>query len=293
MNLGSDPEFLLTDGSSFVSAIDKLPRRKKGLEMFQDNVAAELNIPPRDDCEAFLYEIRKGICNLAKTIRPLKIAKASAAEYPPQELMNPLALEIACEGEWCAYHQKEIPQPKDKLKNNLLRCAGGHIHVGGRESLIDRNNKFRMVRLMDLFVGIPLTILEGGSRRVELYGQAGSHRVPPYGVEYRTPSNYWLSSPKTARLVWKLCSFCCDALDSGKYEEYWDHSREKRKGECIAYDHERLIEAISTQNIEECEFFMELAEKELPDDIRGCFRKLRDCRISGNIPANWGIECDD
>jgi hypothetical protein len=49
--------------------------------------------------------------------------------------------------------------------------------------------------LLDAFVGIPLDCFEksrGFVERRKMYGQYGSFRSKPYGLEYRTPSNDWL-----------------------------------------------------------------------------------------------------
>lgn len=50
--------------------------------------------------------------------------------------------------------------------------------------------------MMDLFLSVPLVIMEPDSKRKELYGKAGAFRPKPYGLEYRTPSNWYLSDKK-------------------------------------------------------------------------------------------------
>jgi hypothetical protein len=62
--------------------------------------------------------------------------------------------------------------------------------------------------LYDAFVGVPFVAAigetndYGEARRRTYYGQAGSHRVKPYGVEYRVLSGMLLSSP--FMLTWVL-----------------------------------------------------------------------------------------
>jgi hypothetical protein len=45
---------------------------------------------------------------------------------------------------------------------------------------------------MDLFVGLPSTILDEDDQRKNVYGTPGRFRLKPYGVEYRSLSNYWI-----------------------------------------------------------------------------------------------------
>ena len=37
--------------------------------------------------------------------------------------------------------------------------------------------------------------------RRKYYGQAGTYRIQPHGIEYRTPSGYWMTSPALTSLV--------------------------------------------------------------------------------------------
>lgn len=53
------------------------------------------------------------------------------------------------------------------------------------------------VPLIDLFCGIPSVLVdrdENARFRRHLYGKAGECRLPKYGIEYRTLSNFWLKS---------------------------------------------------------------------------------------------------
>lgn len=85
------------------------------------------------------------------------------------------------------------------------RYAGGHMHWGIAPTL---NNEFEKiesyagaVRLLDIWIGLPLTAILGAKHaaderaRRRYYGQAGSFRVQPHGLEYRTPSAAAYSNP--------------------------------------------------------------------------------------------------
>ena len=47
---------------------------------------------------------------------------------------------------------------------------------------------------MDILLGLPSVILDADTERRAMYGAAGAHRIKPYGVEYRSLSNFWLGS---------------------------------------------------------------------------------------------------
>ena len=70
----------------------------------------------------------------------------------------------------------------------------GHIHVGYDDHNVVTNNY--IIKALDLFLSVPLVIMEPDNRRKEMYGNAGAYRQQPWGVEYRTTSNYIFSSPE-------------------------------------------------------------------------------------------------
>lgn len=68
-----------------------------------------------------------------------------------------------------------------------------HIHIGYDNP--DEETNLAIIKTLDLFLGIPSIILDKDTKRRELYGKAGCFRHKKYGVEYRTLSSFWLSSP--------------------------------------------------------------------------------------------------
>jgi len=73
-------------------------------------------------------------------------------------------------------------------------------------------NKIQLGQLMDLFVGFRLAEVDKDTRRRELYGKAGAIRFKPYGIEYRTPSNYWIMSEHNIAAVWDLTGLALAAV---------------------------------------------------------------------------------
>lgn len=66
----------------------------------------------------------------------------------------------------------------------------GHVHVGYEKPTQKLNE--RIIKFMDLYLGVPSVIVDSASKdRRLLYGKAGCFRSKPYGVEYRSLSNFW------------------------------------------------------------------------------------------------------
>ena len=100
-----------------------------------------------------------------------------------------------------AWHHLGAPQVAD---------AGGHVHVGGVEDI----NPKTMVRMLDLTVGL-LDIFDTDTRRREFYGQPGRYRDKPYGVEYRSLSNFWIQKDSTIEMVYDGVIQAANLVDMG------------------------------------------------------------------------------
>lgn len=92
----------------------------------------------------------------------------------------------------------------------LYRSTGGHIHLGasGSPSLLKiLQTPEQIVPVLDVIVGNTFVLLdrhEGNIERRKHYGRAGEYRLPTYGIEYRTLSNFWLRSDILASLAFGL-----------------------------------------------------------------------------------------
>ena len=61
-----------------------------------------------------------------------------------------------------------------------------------------------MIKLLDIFLGIPSVIIDPDRERRKLYGRAGAFRLTKYGFEYRTLSSYMMSKDSILNLVCEL-----------------------------------------------------------------------------------------
>ena len=202
---GADPEIFLqnSDGKP-VSSIgyimaDKwnphqIPDMPKGFTLQEDNVSLEYGIPPASSSDEFIAHI-KAVMERSKDYLPgLSFSKLSCIIFPEDQMQHPLAHIFGCEPDFDAWTKKENLKPQPP--HPFMRSAGGHIHVETKRSPIE------VVRAMDLFLGVPSVLMDSGEERKQLYGKAGAHRIKPYGVEYRTLSNFWIFEDRLIKWAW-------------------------------------------------------------------------------------------
>lgn len=198
--IGCDPElFLKNKEGKLVSAIGKfggtklsprpiLEQIKKGFAIQEDNVLLEYNIPAAKNFNEFTDYLSLAQGAIQHLIQPmnLEVADCASASMPPDEMMDDRAFEFGCDPDWDAWNLKINPKPTHP--DVLFRSAGGHIHIGHK---MTRTTAINIVRCLDRFVGIWLAYKDPDKHRQELYGKPGCMRFKPYGLEYRTPSNWW------------------------------------------------------------------------------------------------------
>lgn len=212
VRLGADPEvFLCNSKGTVMSVIDRVGGTKeeplqieglpKGFTVQEDNVALEFGIPPASSREEWVNSLKlvmaSGLSLVKKTDNDkiVKFSKLSCTLFPPKELKHPLANIFGCDPDYNAWTKEK--NPRAVPPEPTMRAAGGHIHVETKEDPI------MCTKALDLFIGVPSVIYDNASqRRISGYGKAGSMRYKPYGLEYRTPSNYWIFEEKTIGWIW-------------------------------------------------------------------------------------------
>lgn len=225
--LGCDPEFFFKTGRTIIGADKVLPL--SGLEcdgapglvskVIIDGVQAELN-PAADK------DIREVGMNIAKLFNVLdshmknferlqcdfsRTVRLSDKEF--QEL-SPDSKKFGCSPSKslsCGGDNGSISVDPMEYR---YRSAGGHIHIGHTDDsdvkrvLLDPEHQVRLVAMLDLLVGNTCVLIDrdrGNVERRKVYGKAGEFRTPKHGVEYRTPSNFWLANYTLMDMVMNLC----------------------------------------------------------------------------------------
>jgi hypothetical protein len=215
--IGCDPEFFIKQFNKHKSAIGLIggskdqprPLAREGFAILEDNVAVEFNIAPCHNHMEFIEAIQYVMKGLQKNVlAEYEVSTESAVLFDADQLTHPQAQEFGCEPDYNAWTKDINPRPC--AADAALRSAGGHVHVGTTE------NPIEVIRAMDLFLGVPSTVMDKGTLRRQLYGKAGSFRQKPYGCEYRTLSNFWIFNPDLIKWVYDQTEKAISFVNSGK-----------------------------------------------------------------------------
>lgn len=196
--IGLDAEFILRSMETGlpVSAIGKLggtkerPRPVPFGALQEDGVLAEINIDPARDIAEWRHNIRAVLDTLraeAEKFNCYVDMQSITAEYPDSELRDLRAWESGCDPDFNCWTGEMNPSTEF---DSPLRTCGGHVHVGVPDTEMDR---LVLAQFMDRMVGDAINRMEPDNIRRQLYGSPGSFRPKPYGVEIRSPSNWWLA----------------------------------------------------------------------------------------------------
>lgn len=236
--IGCDPEVFIKCKATgkLVSAHGMLPGDKKNPfkvphgAVQVDGMAAEFNIDPALTYAEFSRNVKSVMASLQEIIGDEYELVACPTAHFGKALIDAQpadARELGCEPDYCAWTGKQNPTPDADLP---FRTGAGHIHIGwtmGVDIALQQHKDIceHLIRNLDLYT-VPFLKLEHDNERRKLYGKAGAYRLKEYGVEYRTPSNVWLTDDKSMRLMWdcvrKAIMACCNdrGMIQGKYDQY-------------------------------------------------------------------------
>jgi hypothetical protein len=247
--LGCDPEFFLKKGTKIIgselviaedglkvgSLFDTSTDKDNRSKFVRDGVQAELN-PRQNTCRASLaseisacmrvlngelvkHKVKADFSRLVKITKPelLKLSEKSRV--------------FGCAPSMSIYGEKIDIGTIDPMKYRK-RAAGGHLHIGhgphyGKNTGLYRAVKEdyeRTVAMLDIICGNTLVLVDrdkGNIERRKVYGRAGEYRLPPHGLEYRTPSNFWLTSQPLLSLTFGLARLAVFLMADEKRETYY------------------------------------------------------------------------
>lgn len=164
-----------------------------------DGMAAEYNTNPASTYEEFEHNTETVLAEMRKFLPsgyelcavPSVVFTEKVWSETPDE-----AKVLGCSPDFNAWTGEVNPPPEDR-KNPTMRCAGGHLHIGWVDD-IEPTNPIHMehckdlVKQLDCYLGYWALMHDSDATRRKLYGKAGACRFKPYGVEYRTLSNFWV-----------------------------------------------------------------------------------------------------
>lgn len=236
--MGCDPEFFFTKRGRVIGS-EKVIDIKKGLavtgkasrymggsrsKFICDGIQVELN-PVPETCRALLGaelgECFKTLKKKLDTLNEIKTSFATTIKVSKREMAS-LSEKSKILG--CTPSYTTSKEPLDAIPNGRdypIRSGGGHIHLGDHEGNLTKAfaDPERLVHLLDIIVGNTCVLIdrdEGNIERRKVYGRAGEYRLPKYGLEYRTLSNFWLKSYPLTSFVMSLARL---AVSIAQYSE--------------------------------------------------------------------------
>jgi len=209
ITVGADPEFFLYNKRRYRAepCIGRIAGTKEavfdlgdGFGAHEDNVTIELTVPPASDPITFAMNIEKGkklITDRFLTDGERLMCRGSS-EFLDSELQHPQAQRFGCDPDYNAYSNGRMRRTPKRVLNSNIRYAGGHVHIGGNFNC----PPFVAALFADVVISLPdyLPTKTGqapseasnsNKLRRHWYGRPGVFRPKEYGIEYRTPSNYW------------------------------------------------------------------------------------------------------
>lgn len=332
INMGCDPEFFFRYKGEVVGAEKLLP--KTGLKcdastFIIDGVQAELN-PRPNYCRANLGNeivrcFRVLLAELNKSNNKGFTADFSrTVEIPKENLMelDEKSRKFGCAPSQCIYKRRAgIKIDSINPEEYRVRAAGGHLHFG----LYGADNKYleaalkknyeKTVAMLDILVGNTAVLIdrnEGNIERRKVYGRAGEYRLPTHGLEYRTLSNFWLTSYPLLSFVFGMARFAiqlmADPVNSEKFykaftNEVWVsdiHKAINNNDFDLAYKNFKAVEplilesvarendryAIHKDNIREFHHFVKFVNEKglehfFPDDPIKHWTTIGECHQGG------------
>jgi hypothetical protein len=229
ITVGADPEIFLRQNGVPHSAWELIPGNKEKPHAVRDGAvqvdgcAVEFNIDPVSTKEAFRHNINSVLSVLRDMVPPeYEFDMSASIEFTASHFASlpPEALELGCDPDLDAYTMEENEAPDAESR---IRAAGGHVHVGWREPNADPTDPSHraagaaLAKGLDWFLGMPSAVIDPDKVRKSLYGCAGAFRAKPYGMEYRTLSNFWLKNDGLIDFVYDRTMQACEAVMSGGF----------------------------------------------------------------------------
>lgn len=252
ITFGCDPEFFIIDENGEGVCPDGLipgtkedPFKVDGGAIQMDGMAAEINTDPVDNFEDFQKNFKKVMKSLGTYLpKGTKLSKASSIIFTEKvwEESPDHCKMLGCSPDFNAWTKKQNNVPDRDAIHPRLCTTGGHAHFGWTSDADMSDPAYLsacvdLVRQLDWFTGFWSNKFDKDSIRRGLYGKAGSMRFKSYGVEYRTPSNFWLTSPAKMLGFWNRCHMAVHKMRNNYVPEVADQA---------GFGNGTIIEAINT-----------------------------------------------
>ena len=203
--VGCDPEFFLLHNGTPVPSCDLIGGDKgfpilcEGGGYLEDNVAVEINPHPAATADDFYKNIKAVMDSVTTIIKPLalEVDISPVRLFDKKALRHPKAMKSGCKPDYNAWTMRRNKRPN--ISRSLHRFASGNIHVSWDNPDTNPYVRAEVIKAMDIYLGLAEVVLTEPNERRQFYGKAGSFRPKPYGVEWRTGSNFWLENEDRIR----------------------------------------------------------------------------------------------
>lgn len=225
LTVGCDPELFLRDKTTkeYVPSYFLIKGDKENPQMITDeghniqcdNVMVEYGVPPSKTSEEFIKNniiVQNYLKDKIAEPNGLELVIFPYAEFTENNVQDEKAKRFGCDPDfnvWKDGRPNIVGRP-----NPLGRSAGGHIHIGYDNFNTLTSNA--IIKALDLFISVPLILMEPDNKRKEMYGKAGAYRPQPWGVEYRVTSNYIFSSPELMKWAFEQVTEAVNFVNAGK-----------------------------------------------------------------------------
>lgn len=221
ITVGCDPEFFIEKISApgiivpicgLLGGTKKKPQAisgvTKGFAYQEDGAAAEFNIPPCDSPKQFGGNVEWMVEHLKMMLYKIGYQPVKTNHFNlTQEMIqtHPKLAEIGCDPDIMAYGKNTgkiyegVPRQLEGAHVGAVRGAGGHVHLGYDKNICPPDV---MVKLIDVCIALPLSKKDKQGTRRQYWGLPGLYRDKPYGLEYRTFSNFWIWDREVS---YKIC----------------------------------------------------------------------------------------
>ena len=183
---------------------------KYGISIIEDGVAFEFLVPPTKDYNDMFDSIQFGLSELSSLLSKYDhhISVEPTLNYEIERFLDvddayKMCLMFGCDPDKDAILKNYVCKVIDALRHPY-RYFGGHFQIGcldarGRRLIQTHYEPF--IKMCAIFIGNSVMARarkpELEQIRAKLYGQPGRYRIQPWGIEYRTPSNSWITNRAT------------------------------------------------------------------------------------------------
>lgn len=219
LRVGSDPEFFFVKDNKVIPSVEVIDTETNAVK--RDGFQGELN-PMADSCrEVAGVRIARAITEankIAKKVGATLTFNMSTVIEPDVWKRSASGLKRFGCNPTQNVHEKEFKRSTGMREK--FRSAGGHVHIQLTDPL--KRKVTEIVKVMDIMVGNTCVLIDrdpANARRRKIYGRAGEHRIKPYGLEYRVPSNFWLKHYVLWSMISGLARNACGIVHKGLHEE--------------------------------------------------------------------------